>query len=196
MVADAQEQYEKFLEDLKKEVEDKVTAECEGQKDALRVQRDRVTQAEFPVGREQLSWKFESYDPEGETFTVSLAVPVGTAKSTFGGRVKIPRAEAKEYYSSNRSEGQAHPLGEPTLVNGVLEKIRHTQEKESDPHTAEKGPSRCKETQVSQETRTRRNLPPPALSIPFSLWSIRLLRWRAARLLSTLLLVPVGHPDP
>jgi len=82
----------------KQEVESKVAAEREGQKDGLRAQRERVNQAEFPVGREQLTWKFESSDPEDETFAVSLAVPVGTEKSTFGGRVKIPRAEAKEYY--------------------------------------------------------------------------------------------------
>jgi len=82
----------------KQEVESKVAAEREGQKDGLRAQRDRVTQAEFPVGREQLSWKFESYDPEGETFSVSLAVPVGTGMSTFGGSVKVPRGEAREYY--------------------------------------------------------------------------------------------------
>ncbi len=82
----------------RKGVEDKVTAEREAQKDGLRAQRAKVTQAEFPVGREQLTWKFESYDPEGETFAVSIAVPVGKETNTFGGRVKVPRGEAREYY--------------------------------------------------------------------------------------------------
>ena len=71
-----------------------------------------------------------------------------------------PESEEDQDDPSDDPHGETNPLGEPSLVDGILEEEDHAEEEKADAQPAQEGAAGSQRTQITEEVRPVRGLRP------------------------------------